>query len=143
MTDVFQEAPALSREDHTLIDAYRDEGRPVDDLPYTEAFERIFERVRAIDPTLDRNAVFRRLLNLRKAARLPQMGRRAGMPVSIGDWEEELLADLIPIHAGTTGRRDRLPYTSEFDSLANEFNKRSERNLSRHDIWKLLSRIAK
>jgi hypothetical protein len=68
------EAPPLSSEDEALANMYREVGRPLDDLPYTEDFKRL---VRALgrDPSSDDvcHLLWLRLLKLRKMGRLPRV----------------------------------------------------------------------
>jgi hypothetical protein len=65
--------PPLAPDDERLIEAYRAIGKPLDDLPYTEEFERLRERVAAADTNESRHFLFRRLLRLRKTGRLPRL----------------------------------------------------------------------
>ena len=41
------------------------------------------------------------------------------------------------------GKRDRLPYTAQFDRLVDEFNKTQARPLSPHLVWRLVATLAK
>ena len=41
------------------------------------------------------------------------------------------------------GKRDRLPYTTRFDQLVDEFNKTQGRPLSPHLVWRLVATLAK
>ena len=67
------EAPPLSMDDQRIIDAYRETGRSVDDLPYTSDFDRLMERLGGENNSPDKRAVYQRLLYLRKAGRLPRI----------------------------------------------------------------------
>jgi hypothetical protein len=69
------EAPPLDSRDGELVDAYVAVGRSLDDLPYTEDFERIRRMVHSEDSDDARHMLFRRLLRLRKMGRLPRVGR--------------------------------------------------------------------
>jgi hypothetical protein len=66
------EGPKLSSEDEALIDAYRTVGRPLDDLPYTDDFERLMDLLQRPRDRDHMHYVFRRLMNLRKRAVLPR-----------------------------------------------------------------------
>jgi len=56
---------------------------------------------------------------------------------------EQLLIGLVVEAAGSLGQRDRLPYTEAFDLLAGDFAGRTGLNLTRHDLWRLIARLAK
>lgn len=66
------DAPPLSSEDEALIDAYRTIGRPLDDLPYTDDFERLMDLLKRPREREQMHFIFRRLMNLRKRAALPR-----------------------------------------------------------------------
>jgi hypothetical protein len=64
----------LDADDRRLVDAYQQAGVPLDALPYTDAFERLVERLGHGEPTRERmHDVFRQLLRLRKMGRLPRL----------------------------------------------------------------------
>lgn len=69
--DLFEPAWPLDESDLALIDEYRKQAVPVDSLPYTEAFDRIFQRMQAMGDKRDKAAIYRRLINIRKSGRLP------------------------------------------------------------------------
>ena len=67
--------PPLSLEDEKLISAYVRMGRTIDDLPYTAEFDKICEVMGvSADDSDGKHGVFKRLLTLRKQARLPRLG---------------------------------------------------------------------
>lgn len=73
MADVITwEAPPLSADDERLINAYLQVGRAVDQLPYTDDFERLFRMLGLPDSQAGRHDLFTRLLTLRKMGRLPR-----------------------------------------------------------------------
>jgi hypothetical protein len=126
-----------------LIAAYERTGRTLDDLAHTDAFESIFASVGGERAGASRREVFHRLHNLRKAGRLPRLGAATSQPPRINADDEGHLRSLV-IHAvGTMGQRDRLPYTPEFDALVERFNESTGHNLTAHDIWRLIARLAK
>ncbi|MEQ9616462.1 MAG: hypothetical protein RLN60_00335 [Phycisphaerales bacterium] len=137
---LFGEDPGLSTDDETLISVYEREGRTLDDLPYTEEFGRICGALDRADAPRD---VFHRLHNLRKAGKLPRMGKAASLPVKLEADEEAALVDLLRERLGTTGARDRLPYTEAFGELHAAFNARIGRDLDRHALWRLICKLAK
>jgi cephalosporin-C deacetylase-like acetyl esterase len=136
-------ARGATPDDALLIAAYERAGRTLDDLAHTEQFESIFIGIGGEPAGLSRRDVFHRLHNLRKAGRLPRLGAAPGHPPKIGADEEGHLRSLV-IHAvGTMGQRDRLPYTPEFDTLVERFNATTGHNLTEHDVWRLIARLAK
>ncbi len=139
MTELFEGIPT-SHEDRLLIEAYEQAGRTLDDLPYTPEFEAIFARV---GNGRSRREVFHRLHNLRKAARLPRLGRAASGVPRIDPEEEKLIADMVIQRVGSLGQRDQLPYDSRIDDLAQQFNDRTGRTLTQHDIWRIIAKLAK
>jgi hypothetical protein len=122
-----------------LISAYERVGRTLDALPYTEDFERLCV-LAGVD---DRREALHQLQRLRKAGRLPRLGRAADHPPKIDGAHEQLLEELVIEHAGTLGQRDRLPYTEAFDRLLESFNARAGSSLGAHDLWRLIARLAK
>lgn len=65
--------PPLSEEDQRLIDAYLQVGRPVDQLPYSQEFDRLIKMLGKPETSDEKYLVFQRLLGLRKRARLPRI----------------------------------------------------------------------
>jgi len=63
----------LSDFDWALMREYERIGRPVDDLAYTEEFDRLYKSLEAVRESRSKAEVFRRLLNLRKSGRLPRV----------------------------------------------------------------------
>lgn len=67
-------APELSSDDEKLIAAYVRVGRSLDDLAYTKEFDEIARTMQVGSDDLDgKHALYKRLLTLRKQARLPRM----------------------------------------------------------------------
>lgn len=67
------EPDGLSADDHRLIDVYVQVGQPVDKLAYTADFDDLFKILTERGERRGREEIFRRLLNLRKAGRLPRL----------------------------------------------------------------------
>ena len=143
MESIFTEAPPLPKEDRRLIELYEEAGRTLDDLPYTDDFDQLIALVRSEGDRRDKPELWHRLTNLRKAGRLPRLGRSSTPAVEMSANEEEILTDLIAQQVSTMGQRDRLPYTPEFENLVREFNRAMRRSLDEHDVWRLIARIAK
>jgi catechol 2,3-dioxygenase-like lactoylglutathione lyase family enzyme len=124
-----------------LIKAYEKIGRTADDLPYTPHFETLYARYAAAhDPPPTRQEVWRHLLNLRKAGKLPKMGEARSRPPEITPEARVQLREML---GDEIGKRDRLPYTKRFDDLVDQFNKTQGRPLSPHLVWRLVATLAK
>lgn len=71
------QGPFISRDplpfDQLLIELYLRTGKPVDELAYTDEFDSIFDTLQKQGDSRTKAEVFRRLLNLRKAGRLPRV----------------------------------------------------------------------
>ncbi len=136
-------APALPGADSRLLDAYVEIGRTLDDLPYTHDFESLLERVGVGEEAAGRREVFRRLHNLRKAGKLPRLGRAESEPTLVEPNEEELLVELVAREVGTLGQRDQLLYDPRFDLVVGRFNAETGRSLTPHTVWRLVAKLAK
>ncbi|MCI0366231.1 MAG: hypothetical protein L0219_20410 [Phycisphaerales bacterium] len=77
-SDFNWEAPPLSAEDQKLIEAYMAVGQPLDELPYTEAFDRIVRLIGATKTEESKHSTWKRLLYLRKRALLPRTSSSSG-----------------------------------------------------------------
>ncbi len=133
-----------------LVSVYERHGRTLDDLPYTGEFESIYRDMygdpgeadaRWVPP--ERAAVFHRLHNLRKAKKLPRLGKARSAPPRIGPEHEAVLVQLVERHVGELSKRDRLLYTPAFDDIVDAFNADTGRTLSPHDLWRIVAKLAK
>lgn len=140
MTDSLFNIPDASDEDALLIAVYERTARTLDDLPYTQDFAAICA---AIDMEADPRAVFHKLHNLRKAGKLPRMGRAPSSPITLDPDEENLVTNLVTARCGTLGQRDQLPYTPAFDDILQAFNAQTGRALDPHAFWRLVAKLAK
>lgn len=125
-----------------LIQLYTLIGRTADDLPYTPHFETLFRDYAAqhSEPKPTRGEVWRHLLNLRKGGKLPKLGPARSLPPELAPQERDRLREML---GQDIGKRDRLPYTDRFDHLVDEFNKKMQRPLSPHLVWRLVATLAK
>jgi catechol 2,3-dioxygenase-like lactoylglutathione lyase family enzyme len=132
--------PSINRE--VLSKTYEQIGRTADDLPYTPDFEKLYTRSLTDhkDPKPTREEIWRTLLNMRKAAKLPKLGEARSRPPEISPEERIRLREML---GADIGKRDRLPYTKRFDQLVDEFNKGRGRPLSPHLVWRLVATLAK
>jgi catechol 2,3-dioxygenase-like lactoylglutathione lyase family enzyme len=125
-----------------LIKLYQQIGRTADDLPYTPHFESLYVPYIASqsDPKPGRAEVWRHLLNLRKGGKLPKLGEARSKPP---DADPESRAMLRKLLGKDIGRRDRLPYTTRFEQIADAFNQTQPRPLAPHLVWRLIATLAK
>jgi hypothetical protein len=125
-----------------LVELYQKLGRTADDLPYTPHFESLYGPYAAShgEPKPSRAEVWRHLLNLRKAGKLPKLGDAKSKPPDV---DPESRAKLRELLGKDIGKRDRLPYTPRFDQIADAFNKTQPRALAPHLVWRLIATLAK
>lgn len=131
-------------DDDLLISAYQKQGRTLDDLPYTQEFETLYTAMYGgEDGVPPRAQVFHRLHNLRKAGKLPRMGRAHGERPRITAEQEALLISHVEAAVGALSKRDQLLYTPAFEELCTALNAQAGLELSRHDVWRLIAKLAK
>jgi len=132
-------APAKRDE---LIRIYQQIARTADDLPYTPHFEKLYDTYTAAyaSPKPTRAEVWRHLLNLRKAGKLPKLGEARSIPPEVSPDERRRLRDML---GADIGKRDRLPYTKRFDEIVDAFNRTQPRAISPHLVWRLVATLAK
>jgi catechol 2,3-dioxygenase-like lactoylglutathione lyase family enzyme len=125
-----------------LIQVYQQIGRTADDLPYTPHFETLYLSYanQHAEPRPTRQEVWRHLLNLRKGGKLPRMGEARSAPPELDAESRNRLRQML---GSDIGKRDRLPYTKRFDELVDSFNQTLPRNLSPHQVWRLVATLAK
>ncbi len=140
---LFPGISTLGLDDEMLIVAYGQVGRTLDDLPYTPEFERLYRAVDGEARGASQRDVLHRLHNLRKAGKLPKVGRTKIAPPRIDRKEEEFLERAVIDRTGSLGQRDQLPFTAKFDALVESFNQRFNRGLEPHDLWRLVAKLAK
>lgn len=130
--------------DLALTQAYLAQQRTLDDLPYTDDFESIYAALEPVRESRSRAEVFRRLQGLRKSGRLPRLGGRGSSePPRVTPEDEALLITLVKSAVGSLGQRDSLVFTPRLDAILADFNARTGRSLSPHDLWRLLAKLAK
>ncbi len=140
----------LSPKRQELARLYEAAGRTADDLPYTPQFETIHAAYAALfpEPQPARAETWRHLLLLRKRGELPKLGAARSGPPNVEATAVALVHELIgDLFGGKIGRRDRLPYSEDFDRLTDAFNERRVRTgaapLAPHQLWRLVASIAK
>ncbi|HYF13634.1 MAG TPA: hypothetical protein VD971_01030 [Phycisphaerales bacterium] len=132
-----------TRADARLIEAYVRAGRGLDDLAYTPEFEAVMRDLASAGDARKEREVLQRLQNLRKAKKLPALGRTQSPAVKVSTEEEQALREIVLGVIGTLGQRDQLPYTPAMDAIAETFMARCGRPLSPHDLWRLIQKLAK
>ena len=137
-----------TNDDELLISVYQKQGRTLDDLPYTDAFETLYAAMYGGNEVEQQDApsrawVIHRLQNLRKAGRLPRLGRAQSERPRITMEQETLLAGEVERQVGALSKRDQLLYTAGFEELCTRFNNEAGLELSRHDVWRLVAKLAK
>ena len=132
-------------DEQRIIDAYAAGGRTLDDLPYTEAFEAIYQALTCgeANPAATRAQLFHRLHNMRKAKRLPRLGRAQSSITRIEPQQETLLVELVNGQVGELSKRDRLPYTEMFADIVTGFNDQTGLSLTPHQLWRIIAKLAK
>jgi catechol 2,3-dioxygenase-like lactoylglutathione lyase family enzyme len=136
-------APTKHKPNRELLgELYEQVGRTADDLPYTTHFESLFDAYTKSypEPKPDKAEVWRHLLTTRKASQLPKLGAARSKPPEMSDEDRDLLRRLL---GDAIGRRDRLPYSEEFDTLVDRFNQGRRRPFSPHLVWRMAATLAK
>jgi len=72
-TKPFEEVPPLDENDQRLVSEYLRAGIPTDRLVYSDAFNDLVERLKRGGDNRDKQELWQRLVNLRKAGRLPRL----------------------------------------------------------------------
>lgn len=143
MSKMIRDAVELPAVDQRLVDEYERLATPVDDLPYTSEFQRMVDRLQSSGDTRTPAEILRRLLRLRKAAKLPRVGRVATTSLKPPTEDVELLEGLLRQELSSPGARDSLLYTEQFDRMLAQYNLTATQTLSPHDFWRLIARLSK
>src|SRR5579862_2691589 len=134
-------APPLAPEDEKLVAAYEKIGKPLDLLPFTDDFEKLMNELEQEATDEKKAEIFRRLLNLRKAGRLPRANSiidaaAEGIPISADDQE------LLSAYKRIDRPLDALPYTEYFEKLIDELGK-SKTPAIKHAVFQRLLSLRK
>jgi hypothetical protein len=117
-----------------LQELYDASGVARDELPYTEAYENLWQGFQ--DRTFKnatRDQVYAALL---KYTRSSTNASKPSEPVPLTDEQKKTLKVVSGRHA-TGGKL--LPYTDSFAAALKEFNAQAGASLSEHDFWKALT----
>ncbi len=71
--DDFWEIPPLSPDEQDLVNAYREIGKPFEQLAYTESFDRLITMLGKPNTNDQKFLVYQRLQRLEKQGRLPSL----------------------------------------------------------------------
>ena len=112
-----------------------------DSLPYHSQFDEIYNKYLNADmPNLSKHEFWLLLSNAGKKGGAKQLHRKRLAIVPITQEEKFELLRLCPENIGS---RDRLPYTTEFEHMYEQFKVHTGRNLTKNDFWRALSKTAK
>jgi len=137
---LFGEQLPPTEADLQLVEVYQQAGRTLDDLPYTDEFEAIYDTAAA---GRSRNDVFHRLHNLRKAGKLPRLGKAREKAPIITDEQTQVITELVVDAIGKLSLRDQLPFTDAFDRIVEQFNARTGLQFSHYQVWRVVAKLAK
>jgi predicted AAA+ superfamily ATPase len=114
---------------------------PRDSLPYHNQFDEVYNKYTNTGlPNLSKHEFWILLSNAGKKGGAKQLSRKRLATVPITQEERFELLRLCPENIGS---RDRLPYTTEFEHMYEQFKVHTERNLTKNDFWRALSKTAK
>lgn len=143
-TGIAREAGVLAEGlDARIASGYARAGRTLDDLPYTPEFDGLFRELVGPGVTITPRELFHRMHNLRKAGKLPKVGRASTPALKVTPGDEDVLRAMVVEAVGSLGQRDQLPMTPAFDGLVERFNGATGRSLTPHDVWRLVAKLAK
>lgn len=135
----------LSQDDARLKKVYATTGAPVDELPYSPEIDKLLFLLGRETTDENRHLIFHRLLNLRKSGKIKSKARFGpirGLPV-LSEAEIQTLSNLVTLHAGSIGKRDRLPYTPAYELVKSQFEQQTGRQYENSELWRLILRRAK
>ncbi|MEM6750074.1 MAG: hypothetical protein AAF612_06345, partial [Planctomycetota bacterium] len=138
--------PRLSGADLQLVEAYVAQRRSLDDLPYTPELDAITRALADGATPPAPQDVLRRLLNLRKAGKLPALGDSAlpaTSPAKLDPALERALRELVEDAVGKLSARDRLAAAPEFDRLVERFQATTGLETTPHDLWRVVAKLGK
>ena len=117
-----------------LQELYDASGVARDELPYTEAYETLWQGFQ--DRTFKNATRDQLYAALLKYTRSSTNSSKPMEPVPLTDEQKKLLKLMVAKH-GTGGKV--LPYTEGFEGARKDFNKQGNLELSEHDFWKAVS----
>ncbi len=112
-----------------------------DSLPYHSKFEELYEQyIDAKMPYLSKHEFWLLISNTGKKGGAKQIHKKRLPTVPINQEEKFELLRLCPENIGS---RDRLPYTTEFEHMYEQFKVHTGRKLTKNEFWRALSKTAK
>jgi hypothetical protein len=91
----------------------------------------------------DRAALFHRLHNIRKAGRLPKVGKAWEKPPKVTAEQTRVITQLVDGAVGKLSLRDQLPYTPAFDQIVQQFNTDCGLQFSPYQVWRVVAKLSK
>jgi predicted AAA+ superfamily ATPase len=115
---------------------------PRDAIPYTREFDRLYKEFRKEKtPKIDKHTFWQLLCCVGKKGGVKKSKPRKLKPIPILTQDDAF--ELLRLCPESVGSRDRLPYTTEFNSMYTRFVSHTGRRLTRNEFWRSLLRIAK
>lgn len=114
---------------------------PRDSLPYHKQFDTLYREYKKSGlPNLEKHDFWKLISRAGKkgGARQPLAKK---LPTVVISQEERY--EMIRLFPSSIGSRDRLPYTTEFDSIYEKFLDHTGRKLTRNEFWRALAKTAK
>lgn len=116
---------------------------PRDALPYTSEFDDLKATfAESTDLTWGNAEFWQALSSIGKEGGLGTKTNRKRAPRAPTLTTEQQL-ELLRLFPEGIGSRDQLPYTEKFDDLHKRFSQLTNLTLSKHEFWRVLSRVAK
>lgn len=116
---------------------------PRDALPYTDEFEQLKVKFEKSQKTTIKDVDFWRMLSsIGKGGGLGKKNGKKQTPRTPTLSSDEQL-EILRLFPDGIGNRDDLPYTAKFDEMHRRFAKLTGKNLSKHEFWRGVSRVAK
>jgi|GEM_PF-169562 predicted AAA+ superfamily ATPase len=116
---------------------------PRDALPYTDDIKQLKKSFEKSQKTSISDVEFWRMLsNVGKSGGLGRKGAKKRAPRTPTLSADEQL-EILRLFPDGIGNRDHLPYTAKFDEMHRRFARLTGKNLTKHEFWRGLSRVAK
>lgn len=127
----------------TIIKLLDECSLPRDALPYSDEFARMKTRFEKRGGRQVTDSEFWRMLSsIGKGGGLAKKTGKKRAPGTPRLTEEQQL-EILRLFPDGIGDRDHLPYTAQFDELHRRFGKLTGRRLTKHEFWRVVSRVAK
>ncbi len=132
-----------AEEKAAILALLADSKLPRDALPYTDEFDKLKQRFEKKQKATITDLDFWRMMSsVGKGGGLGKKGEKKKAPRTPTLSADEQLEILRRFPDGI-GNRDDLPYTPKFDELYRRFNRQTGKELTKHEFWRGVSRVAK